>query len=257
MYEDIRKPKMLKDVPLLLIRPLPSLYYFSQFASGNIPDIISELVSANIRYIQSAQIALGESIGVKEFSNLAELFHELCAIPQEQMKKKIEGLTRQLADLSTEHKTEIRAVMHELKTDLSDMYQKTVPSFSVLFVQYNGEKSSSHKIIQLLENFCFYQTEIIDRSDRGYSEKMIDTDFVIFNSTQLSLIHNDVISLSNFGKPGLAVVEVRKDKQPDSQSIRHALQLLRSGFQVLFKVFTPIRLFTSIDREYIRYHLAR
>jgi hypothetical protein len=256
MYEDVRKPKMLKDVPLLLIRPLPSLYYFSQFAGGDIPDTISELVSANIRFIQSAQTTLGESIGVNEFSILAEQFHEFCAIPQEQRKKKIEQLTRQLAELSTEHKTEIRAAMRELKTDLSVKYQKTVPTFSVLFVQYNGEETGPNKIIELLENFCFYQTQIIDRSDPSYSEKMIDTDFVIFNSTHPVLIHNDVISLSNFGKPGLAVVEVRKDKQPDSQSIRHAMQLLRSGFQVLFKVFTPIRLFTSIDREYVRYHLT-
>jgi hypothetical protein len=247
---------MLKDVPLLLIRPLPSLYYVSQFAQGDIPETISELVSANIRFIQSAQTTLGELIKENKFVILAEQFHELCTIPQKQMKHKIELLTRQMAEICTANKTEIRSAMREIKSDLAERYLKMVSALSVLFVQYNGKSEQPNKILQLLENFCFYQTQLINRSDRTYSEKLLDTDFVVFNSTHPARIHDDVISLSNFAKPGLAIVEVQKDDRPDSQSLRHAMQLMRSGFQVLFKVFTPIRLFTSIDREYIRFHLT-
>ena len=54
MYEEIRKPKLLKDVPTSLIRALPTLYYTNKLSSSEMPGRIQELYDSNVDFLNQA-----------------------------------------------------------------------------------------------------------------------------------------------------------------------------------------------------------
>jgi hypothetical protein len=86
---------------------------------------------------------------------------------------------------------------------------------------------------------------------------MLDSDVVLFCSTASPNIHHQVKSLQNFKKPGLAIVQMEKDVAEDKEAIRHGSQLMKTGFPVLIKMFTPLRLFTTIDKIYLLHQLQK
>ena len=78
---------------------------------------------------------------------------------------------------------------------------------------------------------------------------------VLFYSIASPEIHNQVRSLETFHKPGLALAKIEGNGSPDKEIIRHGAQLMKMGFCVLFKMFTPLRLFTTIDKTFIAFNM--
>jgi len=111
-------------------------------------------------------------------------------------------------------------------------------------------------LIYILKNFCYYEADKASIHAYNYPEKLVKSDFIFYASTHPASIHSDIKSLKTYQKPGLAIAYIEKEGVADRQAIRHGAQLQKSGFPVLYKVFTPIRLFTSVDKLYMKYHLS-
>ncbi len=71
MYEEIRKPRMLQDVPLSLIRPLPVLYYANKFVTSQISVKVRNLYQSNLTYLGDALLLIGQLINNIEFRDVA------------------------------------------------------------------------------------------------------------------------------------------------------------------------------------------
>jgi hypothetical protein len=255
MYEDIRKPKLLKDIPLIIIRCLPTIYYYGKFVGSSIPQKINDLFIGNTQYLAKGIYQLGKTINHGAFLSLSSSVEKLMQLESDNLIKHLEKITIELAQLATNHRDEIRKTLQTIRPALIDLYETSVLKLHTLVVDNNNEPEITAKLSKTLKNFCFYKVENTSSRDRDYSSKQINTDFVIFASTRPAHIHEDVISLKTYHKPGLAIVHIAKDAPLDKQAVRHGSQLLKIGFPVLFKVFTPIRLFTTIDKNYLRYHL--
>jgi hypothetical protein len=257
MYEEIRKPRLLKDVPSIIIRSLPSLYYCGKYGASAIPKKVNELFIGNSRYLSNAIYQLGNSMNDGSFLSLSSSAKTLLELKGDKMLSHLEKLTIELARLCTKYRSEVRKAMTKLRPVLNDLYQKSVLKLNTLVIDNNDEPERVSKLSKTLSNFCYYNVDNTTSSAIDYSSKHIKSDFIIFASTKPAQIHDDVLSLKTYHKPGLAVVHIEKDVEMDKQAVRHGAQLIKVGFPVLFKVFTPIRLFTTIDKTYITYHLKK
>ena len=48
MYEDIKKPALLKFIPMQLVRPLPSIYYYGKYENANENSRLKKFHDSNI-----------------------------------------------------------------------------------------------------------------------------------------------------------------------------------------------------------------
>jgi hypothetical protein len=198
---------------------------------------------------------LGDKIKIKKFSDISNSVTHLSARSEDNLRDVLEKTTIELAQLCTKHRTVLRHNMVHFKTELNKLYKEIVPSLQILVVDSNGQPERVSKLSKMLSGFCLYDVDQTTFLAGDYPKKQIISDFVVFTSTSSPEIHDHVKSLQTYQKPGLAIVHIEKDTNIDKQSIRHGSQLLKIGFPVLFKIFTPIRLYTTIDKTYMRFHL--
>lgn len=256
MYEEIRKPKLLKDVPIALIRALPTLYYTNKFANTDTNKRILDLYQSNVRYLNQALDNIGQQLGNNEFQALAKHVLELESPPSAQIFEKTQAYSIKLAELCSSNRDEIRKNSYEIKSQLASLYTSLVNTIKVLVIDNTCGKEDISKIIGILKNLCHYHVDQTEPSASDITTKLIDADFSLFYSIASPDIHHQVHSLQTYHMPGLAMMQMSKNVSIDKEAIRHGSQLIKSGFGVLFKMFTPIRLFTSIDKTYLTFHLT-
>jgi hypothetical protein len=255
MYEEIRKPRLLSDIPSIIIRPLPCIYYYSSYAGAHIPDHTKTLFINNVTYLSEAVKRLGKKLNQDKYVQISNTLNGLVTQPITNLRSQLEKATLDLATLCTKNRSELRKGTAEFKIELNALYKEMVPALKILVVDNNGASERLSKLIKTLTGFCLYDVDNTTWSSHDYAKKQIDSDFIVFTSTASPEIHDLVKSLVTYHKPGLAMVHIDSDGKTDQQSIRHGSQLLKIGFPVLFKVFTPIRLFTTIDKTYMKFHL--
>ncbi len=256
MYEEIRRPKLLKPIPMLFIRSLSTIYYFGKYVGDNVPEKPRDLFITNLDYLSTGLKNLGNYLSDCQFNNIGEKIEQLNSISGSEIQKKLEEATVELSQLCEQQQNAIDCAIKELRMKFMENYRNTVTKIGVLVIDNNNEPEAVNKISSILNNFCYFDTERTPFPSKDYPALLANADFAFFTSTHPSQIHDMVNSLRRgYRKPGLAIAYLEKQKAPDDQAIRHGAQLQRSGFYVLYKVFTPIRLFTSIDKIYMKYHL--
>jgi len=78
MYGDIKKPFLLKDIPSVLLRALPAIYYFSKYFNNATPHKTKSLFKSNLMYLSNALFCLSEKWNFKELMDFSEYFCTLC-----------------------------------------------------------------------------------------------------------------------------------------------------------------------------------
>ncbi|HFE64495.1 MAG TPA: hypothetical protein ENK14_08805 [Caldithrix sp.] len=255
MYEEIRKPRLLRNMPLLLIRALPPIYYFCRFAGKEVDTRAQVVFESHLSYLAKAVELLGNALNSEEFRRVKPVFSELQNAPAQTAPGRFEKITIELARLCTKFEKKIQPILKQKRVELVQLYLNNVQRLKVLIVDNNDEAGRVDKLSSILENFCYYRVDRTTPDSPEYASKLIAADFVLFSSTHPPQIHDEVKALKTYRKPGLALATIEIGDVADKQSIRHGAQLLRNGFQVLFKVFTPVRLFTSIDKIYMKHRL--
>ena len=253
MYEEIRKPRLLKDVPLLLIRALPSIYYYTKNFQYYAPKQINNYFITQAHFLSEALTIIGERLTNEKLSEVAASLKEIELNPN-QNRNLLNELTIKLSGECSKQREPLRALIRELKPELIDLYGKNVEPLKIAVVENNCKAERVKKLIHLLQDFCYYKTELIDWQYQDGANSVLASDFVVFASIQSPQIHNQVKFLQAYKKPGLAAAFLDEEREI---SLRHGMQLMKAGFPVLYKVFTPIRLFTTIDKAYILYHMQK
>jgi hypothetical protein len=141
-----------------------------------------------------------------------------------------------------------------LKPALIEQYKKHASTLSVLIITDSGHDEHIKKLNNILKNFCLYQVNIAFHSDSNLLDKVINADFMLFSINKNRSLNTDLELINVLKRPAIGLV-ASGNSQP--QVIRQGNQMIKSGLPVIFQLFTPIRLFTSIDKEYIRYHLCK
>ena len=255
MYDDIRKPTLLKDVPLLLIRGLSPVYYFCRYSNHQNSPEAEQIFLTHLNYSASLIRVLGEELKNQDLCNLTTRMRMLENIPQNNRLPELRDLTQHLTQIISGIRSEVERIFKEHKSNFIDLYKESVKKLSLLVVDNNNEPERVTKLESTLKNFCFYEVDKSSIQAYNYPDKLVKSDFIFYASTHPANIHSDIKSLKTYHKPGLAVAYIEKDGVVDRQAIRHGAQLQKSGFPVLYKVFTPIRLFTSVDKLYMKFHL--
>ncbi len=255
MYDDIKKPQLLKNIPMVFIRALPALYYYSRYAKNNMPEKPKQIFQSHLEYLSDALSLLKANIELSEIDEIINDVNSYKTIKYNNRLAFLETITIKLSKFFNQHKQELKPVVLNLRNPLIDLYNQNIVKIRVLLIDNNNEPEKIKKLQTTLQTYCNYETEQVSISSKDYANKILDADFVLYASTYPPEIHEQVKDLLDFQRPGLAVAFIDKAGQVDQQAIRHGAQLLKTGFPVLFKVFTPIRLFTSIDKIYMIYHL--
>ena len=81
-------------------------------------------------------------------------------------------------------------------------------------------------------------------------------DFIIFTSAYSITINEDVLKVRQYNKPMMILADIKKEEKVDQQTLRNGAWLQSKEYDVLYKIFTPLRLFTSVDKNYMKYHLS-
>jgi hypothetical protein len=255
MYDEIRKPRLLKDIPLLLIRGLSPVYYYCRFADHQNPEKAEQIFLTHLNFVASQLRFLGEELKNKDLCEQTTRLRMLENMPQKNRLSELEDITQKLSQTVSGIRTEVEKVFKTQKANFIDIYNQEVKKLKVLVVDNNREPERVAKLESTLQKFCYYEADKVSIHAYNYPEKLVKSDFVFYASTHPASIHSDIKSLKTYQKPGLAIAYIEKEGVPDRQAIRHGAQLQKSGFAVLYKVFTPIRLFTSVDKLYMKYHL--
>lgn len=256
MYDDIRKPRLLKDVPILYIRALPSIYYFSRYNSGKSDEEAKAVYLSNLDYLHRAICLAADRLSIQRLTELAGEIKKAREVPKDKLLKHHESIAERLAELTTEHRKDFRNHISKERPLLIEEYKNIVKKLRVLIIAKSDDVDKVKKTASMLKNFCYYDVQTTSMQDASFAQKMNNNDVVLFFSVRDSRIHEDIKVLDTYKKPGLALAVPANGGKVDNQSIRHGAQLMKIGFPVLFKVFTPIRLFTTIDKLYMAYRLV-
>jgi hypothetical protein len=186
---------------------------------------------------------------------LAKEIDSLGVSPSSENIDKVQSFSISLAELCSDNRTALREQTRMIKTALMEIYSSLVNTIHILVVDNSRGKEDIDKVSSILKSFCQYKVHHVHPESQEYVKSVIESDFILLYSTSSPEIHQQVKSLNTYHLPGIAMVQFPKNTEPDKEAIRHGAQLIKIGFPVLFKMFTPIRMFTTIDKTYIHYHL--
>lgn len=256
MYEELKKPGILKHIPMPLIRPLPCLYYYNRYRKSYKNEKVLNLLDSNINYLDEALVYMSNRLDIHQFKDISRTIYRLKKDSSTQYTIHLLTATEKMACVCECNNDKIRKFLKSEKMKLNDKYKKIVLKLLITIINTQENDTVNNKISSILSNNCNYNVETTSANNSEYSDKIINSDFLIFNSTLKSEIHQLMDSLKSFKKPGIALVPLTGNIEDDRISLRHGNQLKKKGYHIIIKSFTPIRMFTSIDREFLKYNLS-
>jgi hypothetical protein len=250
MYENIRKPGLLKNIPLLLIRALPVLYYYGRYSTNQDFPKGQKLFQQNITYLNRVIAMMKGQLPYKKLIALDNILNDLKEVPNDQISPNVEEFTLALSELCSENTDRCHKFYKENKQQLIDLYRNSVSPLHILTKDILPEE----KVCHLLDDFCHYKVTHSSGTHVNYPDQLTINDFVLLSSLSASNIHQEIEQIDAFHKPAIVISTAQQTNPDDKIALRHALQLIRMGIPVIFKILTPIRLFTSIEKTYFKYH---
>jgi hypothetical protein len=234
---------------------LPAIYYYHRFQSQKKHAGAGELYRSKQIYLYRALRMISEGTEEEDFAGLAKKIETLTGNAGNKGNDDFTDIVIRLSALSSKHKTQLRQYVRQNKACLRELYHQVVKPLQIALIIYDPGNEKIRALRNTLERFCYYDVRETQPDTPGFAHRIIHSDFGLFTSTYPPRIHEDIRQLKSFDRAGIALACLGENDDREPQSIRHGAQLSKTGYPVLFKVFTPIRLFTSIDKEYMRFAL--
>ncbi|MDZ7342257.1 MAG: hypothetical protein ONB27_12945 [candidate division KSB1 bacterium] len=256
----VRKPNIIKGIPALLVRALPTIFYFGRYAGEKIPANARAIVKSHINYLTRAIQETAKVLQESELESIAAQVAALATIHPSQIEPEVYRLSALLSGIFSRYKEVARTKLDEnemFKDMVIDLFRATAQRPHIAIVDNNNELEWTDKLATTLRSSCYYETDTTRPLAENFSDVMLLSDFILFASATPQSIHEDAACLKNYHKPGLILGTLKKDEKLDQQTIRNGAWLRSRGYDVLFKLFSPLRLFTSIDKIYIRFLLQQ
>lgn len=256
MNQKLREPNIVKGIPPILIRPLPSIYYYNEYSTEKNPLAASSHFFSNVTFLSEAIQLLGQEVGENGFSKLSKEVAGLSELVKPVLGESIREITQKLSSLCLQYKMQVNESVRKLSEQFVEIYHKIVKRISILLVNNNQEPQRVTKLAGTLSNTCHYIVELCDTSKENFALRIFAADFIVFASAFPSRVHADVEKVDTYRKPNLILAAGELDRKIDMQALRNGAMLARKGHKVLYKLFSPIRLYTEIDKIYMKYMLT-
>lgn len=256
MFEEIRKPKLLVGIPMLLIRAFPAIFYYRRYKNEKTDLKTDELYQSKLTFLIRALRMIGKGMDQKEYSDLSRSAEVFYLENTQSMEEDFINFIIELSAICDTYKKTLRAYVKANRAGLRELYKDVVIPLQIVLIDYTGVQERVSALRNTLQNFCYYKVVTEKPDSHKYGSTLLQSDFGLFTTTFPPRIHDDVKSLKSYRRAGLAIAHLDEEEGRNAQSIRHGSQLQKIGFPVLFKIFTPLRLFTSIDKEYMRFNLG-
>lgn len=254
----IREPNIVKGIPALIVRVLPILYYYGRFAPEKVPLKPLSIYHNHVKYLKKSLKEMTNLVKDERLIQLQTEIDSLKKLTSDQIEAKVYDFTRSLSEICLTNSDALKHGMDGsdgLKKSLLDLFCDIIQKTKVLIIDNSDQPDWVENLGNKLAAICYYDVTKTRMGVEQFSDKLVNNDFVVFASATPQTIHEDVEILKTYKKPGLVLGSIQKDIKLDQQTIRNGSWLRNRGYDVLFKLFSPIRLFTTIDKIYIRYLL--
>jgi hypothetical protein len=254
----IERPNIIKGLPTALVRPLPTIYYYGRYGSTAVSDEAQVRYRQNVDYLSTTTGLIASLLHHQEVAGVTSDISTLQSVEPAKVEDMIYEITRRLSRFCLEHKDAFKALLDGetgLKKRWLRLYAEKVQPTTTLLVDNASEPDWVDRLASTLSNSCHYDVMTSRVGGGTFSEHILRCDFVIFASATPQSIHTDVEYLNAYKKPGLILAPIKKDKKLDQQTVRNGAWLKSRGFDLLYKTFSPLRLFTTIDKIFIRFLL--
>ena len=255
MYGDIKKPFLLKDIPSVLLRSLPAVYYFSKYFNHATPYKTKTLFKTNAMFLSNALNYLGEKWNADELKHFGDT---ICKMSVKPYKSLIHGLENEIINFAKFCSTNRKLVkdrFSEVEHRLHSLYQESVTKLQIFLFNPNGDHSIFDQVERNLYDFCDYNVLSSNPAKNHFSNNMLNSDFVIFLSIYDKRILDDIQYIDIYARPGLALGPGNFDQIKYREAEKNSNELAKKGIKVIYKMYSPIRLYTTIDKLYLKYHL--
>ena len=255
MYGDIKKPFLLKDIPSVLLRSLPVIYYFSKFFDHSTPQKTKPLFKTNVMFLSNALNYLGEKWNSDELKHFGE---SICNMSLKSYKSLYTGLENEIvnfAEFCSENRQLFKNHFGEVEKRLHKLYRESVTRLQIFLFNPNGDHKIFDKVEHNLYEFCDYNVISSNPQKNHFSDFMLNSDFVVFLSIYEARIFDDIKILNTYSRPGLALGSGNFNIDQNQQVLKNGDLLLKNGINVVHKMYSPIRLYTTIDKLYLKYYL--
>jgi len=257
MYEEFRKPGILKHIPIPLIRALPCIYYYNKYRTSQNDINITRFLESNINYLDEALVFISNRLEIHQFKDISRTVYRLKKDNSSQYQLHYTSAIEKLACVCECNIDKLKKFIKSEKSKLDDIYNKNMLRLKIILVKTQDIEEKHKKLSSILKNNCNYNLKSTVPNDSKYSDQILKSDLVVIDSTFNPEIHQLMNSLNSFKKPGIALVPMTGNTEEDRISLRHGNQIKKKGYHVIYKSFTPIRMFTSIDREYLKFNLTK
>ncbi len=254
----VQKPNIVRGIPTLLVRATPTIFYYGRYASPKISDRAKLCFESYVNYLVQGiknMASIMDDMELKMVSNKAE---NLTHIKPDQIETELFQISRNLSTIFTAKKDLVKDIYdgaNGAKDALIKIFRSTVEAPKIAVVDTNNDLEWVDKLSSTLTVSCYYTTIKTRPIAENYIDDIVKSDFVLFASATPQRIHEDVDCLKIHKKPGLILGQLKKDEKLDQQTMRNGAWLRSRGYDVLFKLFSSLRLFTTIDKINIRYLL--
>ena len=254
----VQRPNIVRGIPMLIVRAMPTIYYYGRYAGHNISEQAKVYFESHVEYFIQALKKMDAALGDGELESATNKVANLSEIQPDQIEEKVFQISRSLSAIFSAKKDEIRKLYdgeNGVKNELIELYRLTAKSPKVALVDTSNEFEWMDKLANTLTDSCYYDIIKTHPMAESYTDDLLQGDFVLFASATPQRIHEDVENLRRYKKPSLILGQMKKDEKLDQQTMRNGSWLKSRGYDVLFKLFSPLRLFTSIDKINIRFLL--
>jgi hypothetical protein len=256
MERGISKPNIVKGIPIALIRPLPTLYYFGRYSRNGGEDRARAYFEGSVRYLTRAVQLVKQEVKAKACDEIIGKVENMGKLQSEDLLDSVIDMTGQLSAVCKENRDKMRDNPNLSKEIFEKLHKESVPAPKLMLIDNNHEPDRSTSLAETFEKTCFYHTEIVTGEIDDSLQKMESSDFIIFTSAYPLSINEDVKNIEPYDRPFIVLANLKKETKFDQQTMRNGSWLQSRGHEVLYKIFTPLRLFTTVDKVYMRYHLS-
>ena len=255
MYGDIKKPFLLKDIPSVLLRSLPAIYYFSKYFNHSTPHKTRTLFKTNAMFLSNALNYLGEKWNADELKYFSDSISKMSLKPYKSLINGLENEIVNFARFCSVNRKLIKERFDEVEHRIHKLYKESVTRLQIFLFNPNGDHTIFDQVEHNLYDFCDYNVISSNPAKNHFSNNMLNSDFVVFLSIYDTRILEDIKYIDIYSRPGLALGAGNFDELKIQQAEKNVVELLKKGIKVIYKMYSPIRLYTTIDKIYLKYHL--
>jgi len=253
MATDASKPNIVRGIPVPLIRPLPTFYYYGRYATQNGSFEALKRFNSSATYFADSVKILASETNDKRFLDIADLATQFNLSDMMSIIDHVIKITTGLSDLCVAHSDLLKGNPALSKENFAEGYKSTVGPLRIILIDNNSEYERIAKLKETFINTCYFDVAISSLYADSFIDRVNACDFIVFASAYPITINEDVKNVHTYNKPCLIIANLIKDKKFDQQTIRNGNWLQRRGYEVLYKIFTPLRLFTTIEKLYMKF----